>query len=304
MVEPEELSALPPTVTAHVVPPGRPDSEKVTPYRNTIEYAAVAVLWDESVAVIVYEWVGPFTENVQPSKAPVDDVVHAVADEMVPPLLMENWMLESTVNPLPDAVTVAPVAPEVGSIDNEGIVTVKVPLAVAPPGSVATTEVPLVPVGTVNWQSNEPVAVVARDPLAQLVIATPSNTRDWSVASVENPVPATVTSDPAGPCSGLNAIAGVVTVKVPEATCPVDAVAATDGPLVPVGTRSWQLNCPAPSAVVEPLAQEEIVTPSKRSEASAVFTGKPVPATVTVDPTGPCPGVTVIAGVVPVNVAV
>lgn len=300
----EVLWALPPTVTAHVVPFGRPDSVNVSAYRNTIEYAAVAVLWDESVAVIVYEWMGPLTENVQPSKAPVGDVVHAVADEMVPPLLMENWMLELTVNPLPDAVTVAPVAPEVGSIDNEGIVTAKVPLALAPPGSVATTEVPLVPVGTVNWQSNEPVAVVARDPLAQLVIATLSNTRDWSVASVENPVPATVTSDPAGPCSGLNAIAGVVTVKVPEATCPVDAVAATDVPLVPVGTRSWQLKCPAPSAVVEPLAQEEIVTPSKRSEASAVFTGKPVPATVTVDPTGPCPGVTVIAGVVPVKIAV
>jgi hypothetical protein len=46
-----------------------------------------------------------------------------------------------------------------------------------------------------------------------------------------------------------------------------------------------------------------IVTPSKNSNASGVDTENPVPETVPVAPTGPCPGVTVIASVVTVNVA-
>jgi hypothetical protein len=65
-----------------------------------------------------------------------------------------------------------------------------------------------------------------------------------------------------------------------------------------------QLNEPVPSDVKEPLVQlaAVIVLVSKTNDVSAVDTEKPVPATVTVAPTGPCVGVTVIAGVVTVNV--
>ena len=45
-----------------------------------------------------------------------------------------------------------------------------------------------------------------------------------------------------------------------------------------------------------------IVTESNTSDDNAVDTEKPVPVTVTVAPIGPCPGVTVIAGVVTVNI--
>ncbi|MGA7475713.1 MAG: hypothetical protein WBW47_00655 [Thermoplasmata archaeon] len=46
------------------------------------------------------------------------------------------------------------------------------------------------------------------------------------------------------------------------------------------------------------------MTESNTSDDSAVDTEKPVPATVTVAPIGPCPGATVMAGVVTVNVPV
>jgi hypothetical protein len=75
-------------------------------------------------------------------------------------------------------------------------------------------------------------------------------------------------------------------------------------PDVPLGTLNVQLNAPVAPVVNEPLVQlaAAIVLVSKTNEVSAVDTEKPVPATVNVAPIGPCPGVTVIAGVVTVNV--
>ncbi|MGA8091150.1 MAG: hypothetical protein WB984_01445 [Thermoplasmata archaeon] len=79
------------------------------------------------------------------------------------------------------------------------------------------TVVPDTPAGTANVQLNAPVAPVVREPLVQLVIVTESNTRYDNAADTENPVPATVTVAPIGPCPGVTVIAGVVTVNVPVA---------------------------------------------------------------------------------------
>ncbi len=62
-------------------------------------------------------------------------------------------------------------------------------------------------------QVKAPVAPVVREPLVQLVIVTESNTSDDSAVDTENPVPATVTVAPIGPCPGVTVIAGVVTVN-------------------------------------------------------------------------------------------
>ena len=75
-------------------------------------------------------------------------------------------------------------------------------------------------------------------------------------------------------------------------------------PETPDGTANVQLNEPVPSVVRLPLVQLVIVTESNTSDDNAVDKEKPVPATVTVAPIGPCAGVTVIAGVVTVNVPV
>ncbi len=82
------------------------------------------------------------------------------------------------------------------------------------------------------------------------------------------------------------------------------SITVTVVPDVPAGTLKVQLNEPVPSVVRLPLVQLVIVTESKTSDDSAVDTEKPVPATVTVAPIGPCPGDTVIAGVVTVNTPV
>ena len=74
-------------------------------------------------------------------------------------------------------------------------------------------------------------------------------------------------------------------------------------PDVPLGTAKVQLNVPVALVVSEPLVHEEIVTPSKRSP-TELDTEKPVPDTVTVAPTGPRLGVTVIFGVVTENALV
>ncbi len=76
----------------------------------------------------------------------------------------------------------------------------------------------------------------------------------------------------------------------------------TTVPDVPLGTANVQLNVPVAPVVREPLMQLVIVTESNARDDSAVDTEKPVPETVTLAPTGPCVGVTVIASVVTVNV--
>jgi hypothetical protein len=185
-----------------------------------------------------------------------------------------------------------------------GVVTVNVPVAVLPPTSVAITVVPDTPAGTANVQLNAPVAPVVREPLVQLAIVLVSKTNDVRAADTEKPVPATVTVAPTGPCPGVTVIAGVVTVNVPVAVLPPTSVAMTVVPDTPAGTANVQLNAPVAPAVREPLVQlaAVIVLVSKTNDVRAVDTEKPVPVTVTVAPIGPCAGVTVIAGVVTVNV--
>ena len=207
-----------------------------------------------------------------------------------------------TEKAVPATVTVAPIGPCAGVTVIAGVVTVNVPVAVCPPTSVAVTVVPDVPLGTLNVQLNAPVAPVVKEPLLQLAIVTESNSSDDNVVDTEKPVPATVTVAPIGPCPGVTVIAGVVTVNVPVAVCPPTSVAVTVVPDVPLVTENVQLNDPVPSIVREPLVQLVTVTESNTSDDNVVDTEKPVPATVTVAPIGPCAGVTVIAGVVTVNV--
>jgi hypothetical protein len=75
------------------------------------------------------------------------------------------------------------------------------------------TVVPEVPLGTLNVQLNAPVAPAVKEPLVQLAIVTESNTSDDNAVDTENPVPATVTVAPIGPCPGVTVIVGVVTVN-------------------------------------------------------------------------------------------
>ncbi|MGA8091156.1 MAG: hypothetical protein WB984_01475 [Thermoplasmata archaeon] len=168
------------------------------------------------------------------------------------------------------------------------------------------TVVPNTPDGTTNVQLNVPVAPVVREPLVQLaaVIVLVSKTNDVNAVDTEKPVPATVTVAPIGPCAGVTVIAGVVTVNVPLAVLPPTSVAVTVVPDVPPGTTNVQVKAPVAPVVREPLVQLAIVTESNTSDDNAVDKEKPVPATVTVAPIGPCAGVTVIAGVVTVNVPV
>jgi hypothetical protein len=80
-----------------------------------------------------------------------------------------------------------------------GVVTLNVLVAAWPPEFVATTSIPDAPLGTLNVQLKDPVPLAVSEPLVQLVIVTPSKTRDFSGVDGENPVPATVTLAPTGP---------------------------------------------------------------------------------------------------------
>ena len=75
-------------------------------------------------------------------------------------------------------------------------------------------------------------------------------------------------------------------------------------PDVPPGTLNAQEKLPLLSVVSDPVVQLVIAIPSNTSDANAVETENPVPDTVTVAPTGPWLGDTVMAGVVIVNDAV
>jgi hypothetical protein len=166
------------------------------------------------------------------------------------------------------------------------------------------TVVPDVPVGTLNVHVNVPVPLVVKEPLVQLVIFTPSKTNP-TVLVTEKSVPDTVTVVPTGPCVGLIVIAGVVTINTPVAVCPPTSVAVTVVPAAPRSTVIVQLNVPESFVVKEPPpVQLEIFVESNSSDVRAVDTEKPVPDTVTMAPTGPRPGVTIISGVVMVKLAV
>jgi hypothetical protein len=224
---------------------------------------------------------------------------------------MTTCATDDTLNPVPVTVYAEPTEPCNGFTAIVGFTaTVNVPVAVWPPTSVAVTVVPDVPLGTSNAQLNAPVPLAVSEPLVQAVtmtipstIVTESKTSDATGINTEKPVPDTVTVDPTGPRVGLSVIAGVVTANVAAAVWPPASVAVTVVPDVPPGTANVQLNAPVPPVVSEPVVHAAIVTESKTSECSGVETEKPVPDTVTVDPTGPWVGFTVIAGLaVTVNV--
>jgi len=179
--------------------------------------------------------------------------------------------------------------------------TVNLATADWPPASVALTVVPDVPLGTLNVQLNDPVALAVNDPLVQLVIVFESNTSDFSFVSTEKPVPDTVTVEPTLPLVGLIVIFGVVTVNFPLAVLPPTFVAVTVVPDVPLGTLNVQLNDPVVLVVKDPFVQLVIVFESRTSDFTFIDAANPVPETVTVDPTGPCVGLTVIARGVTVN---
>lgn len=205
----------------------------------------------------------------------------------------------------PVAVTVydAPVGPCVGVRAIVGVVTVNVPVAVAPPESVAVTVEVVVPLGTGKVQLKAPDALVDREPEVQLAWLTPSKLR-VTVLEDEKPVPATVTTVPWGPVFGVTVMAGVVTEKVPDADCPPTSVAVTTVPLVPGGTRKVQLKAPVASVDSDPDVQLAltIVTLSKTSVGFVAWdTENPVPETVTDAPTGPEVGLTVMWRAVTVN---
>ena len=246
---------------------------------------------------------GTFNVHV---KAPVAFVVKEPPAQLV--IVTESNTSDAnafdTVKPVPDTVTVAPIGPWVGVLTViVGVVTANAPVAVWPPTSVAVTVVRDAPLGTSDVQLNAPVVFVVKEPLVQLPIVTPSKTNS-TVLDTEKPVPNTVTVAPTGPWVGLTVITSGVTMNVPVTVWPPASVAVTVVPDDPLGTVNVQLNAPVPSIVKEPLVQLAIVIPSKTSDASVVDTEKPVPDTVTVAPTGPWVGLTVIVGVVTVNVLV
>ena len=142
----------------------------------------------------------------------------------------------------------------------------KEPVPVCPPVSVATTLLPEVLAGTWNVQLNAPVAPVVRLPALQLEIVWESNTSEVSGVETENPVPATVTLAPWGPCPGVTEIEGVVTVKSVVALWPPASVARTVVPDVPEGTGKLQVNAPEPPVVDEPEVHEWIATESNTSD--------------------------------------
>lgn len=93
-------------------------------------------------------------------------------------------------------------------------------------------------------------------------------------------------------------------MNVAVAVWPPMSVATTVLPDVPLGTTNVQRNAPEPSVDNEPLTKLEIGTESKTSDVKVVDTEKPVPDTVTIDPTEPVTGLTVIEAMVTMNAPV
>jgi hypothetical protein len=117
------------------------------------------------------------------------------------------------------------------------------------------------------------------------------------------PVPVTTKVAPTGPCNGVTEIDSVVTSKVVVANCPPTSVARTAVPDVPPGTGNEHENTPVALVISEPEVQVGF-TRSNEREVSEVETEKPVPCTVTGEPTGPWPGVAEIEGMVTVKLPV
>ena len=88
--------------------------------------AALSKLPSESdpVAVIVYPPAGPFIVNVHPLNAPVAFVMHKLGEPIDPLPLIENVIVMSGVNPVPDTFSVAPLGPCVSVSEIAGVVMV------------------------------------------------------------------------------------------------------------------------------------------------------------------------------------
>ena len=87
---------------------------------------ALSKLPSDPVAVRVYVAAAPPTVNVQPLNVPVTVATHDPARPIVPPVVIVNVIVTPGVNPLPDAVTVAPLGPWIGLRTTIGVVTVNV----------------------------------------------------------------------------------------------------------------------------------------------------------------------------------
>jgi len=305
---------VPPVVIVNVIVTSGvnplPDAVTVTPLSPCVGVSAnvgtvtvnvpVAASPPTSVTVTVVPDVPLGTANVQLRTPTPPAVREPLVQLAIATPSKTSPTVRVTENPVPDTVTVAPTGPCVGLTMIPGNVTVNVQIAVWPPTSVAVTVIPDVPLGTLNVHVNAPAALVVKEPLVQLATVTPSKTSPTARVT-EKPVPETVTVAPTGPWVGFTVIAGDVTVNAPVATWPPTPVAVTVVPDVPLGTLNVHVNTPVPPVVKEPLVQLAIVTPSKTSP-TALVTENPVPEIVTVAPTGPWVGLTVIAGVVTVNV--
>jgi hypothetical protein len=255
-----------------------------------------------SVAITFVPDVPLGTANVQLNE-PVAPVVKEplVQLEMLTPSKTNSTVID-TEKPVPDTIVDEPTGPLAGLTVIFSFVTVNLPVAACPPASVAVTFVPDVPLGTANVQLNDPVAPVVTEPPAQFEIVSPSKTSPTGLCT-EKPVPDAVTVAPTGPWVGLTVTLSFVAVNLPVAVCPPTSIAVTFIPDVPLGTANVQLNEPAAPVVTEPLAQLEVITPSKTSP-TVLDTEKPVPSTVTVAPMGPWVGLTAIFSFVTVNLSV
>jgi hypothetical protein len=194
----------------------------------------------------------------------------------------------------------------------DGVVTVKVPVAVWPELSVATTVVPEVPEGTGNVQEKAPVAPVVSEPLVHVEIATPSSTSEVSGVDTVNPVPATVTGAICGPCPGVTVIAGVVTVNTttfdsepftvlfpvtlygPEVETDGTVYVHRNSPLAFVVVLVPESGQPGPTAPLGTSTVEKVEFEKETLTSAEAL--KPVPLTVNDAPIGPCVGATMMAG--------
>jgi hypothetical protein len=270
------------------------------------EAVAPSKLPSDPVAVTVYAAAAPPTRKVQPLNPPVPLAVHALAEPMVPSDVMVNVMVTPGVNPLPEAVTDAPLGPWVGTSVTSGVVTVNVAVASSklPSDPVAVSVYGVadaVPV-TVTVQLNVPVLVTVAP---QAPIAAPAPIVVVTVLAGVNPVPDTPTDTPLGPWVKVRVILGVVTVKgaVARSAPPSEPVAVTVYVAVaPLTVNVHPLSVPVPLAV-QALA-EPIVPPALIEKVTVTLGVNPVPVAVTVTPVGPCVGTNVMAGTVTRNDAV
>ncbi len=157
-VAPHAPIVAPPSMASWIVAPGVnpiPDATTETPLGPCVGVrmspSAVMVNGAEALsklpstpcAVIVYVVTGPVTMNVQSLNVPtIASVGHEAADPMCPLPSIVNVIVPPGVNPLPDAVTVTPLGPWVGTSVSAGTVIVNgaVPRSKLPSDPVAVIE--------------------------------------------------------------------------------------------------------------------------------------------------------------------